>query len=68
MRKRVKKSYSPPTDPQWDNQWSLVSYYSISLHLIFHTLHYFSLEHKRRYTTLCFTILLIFIVWSILGV
>ena len=22
--KRVKKSYTPPTDPLWENQWSLV--------------------------------------------
>ena len=24
-RSRVKKVYSSPTDPKWNNQWSLVS-------------------------------------------
>ena len=43
IQKRVKKSYSPPTDPLWDDQWYLVcrGYW----------LHAYKLSHKHPMLT-----------------
>ena len=36
VRKRARKSYSPPTDPNWSDQWSLVSSCLINKYMIFY--------------------------------